>query len=123
MTTMLASTSHPSNTLPRILAVWTRPMTQHELATAAGVSQAGVSRHMKALLTSRPRRAHVVDWTQRVHRFGPPKAIYAPGPGKDKPCDIQPLSQSEISRNYRVRRDQRKPRRDPLTAAFFGAPA
>jgi hypothetical protein len=78
-------------------AALTGPMTQGELARAAGIPQGSVCRHLKTLMAE-PKEAHIGDWRRPVAGMGPPVAVYYPGPGDDVECPFKPLSDAEKAR-------------------------
>ena len=127
---------HRANTV-RLVVHAALPATQADIHAKTGISQAAISRWLTYLRACGD--AHIGAWRARDNKFGLPMAVYHPGPGLDVPCTIKPLTQRERDRRSRaVRRKsgdwadrqarerarywRDKPaRRDPLTAALFGA--
>lgn len=130
-------TKHRNGTA-RLTVLAALPGTQAEIFAKTGVSQAAISRWLTYLRACGD--AHIGGWTT-ARKGGQPMAVYNPGAGPDAVCNIKPMTQRQRDRRSRaVRRKTgewadrsarerayywaRKPaKRDPLTAAFFGAAA
>lgn len=112
---------HRANT-PRLVILACLPATQAEIHTKTGVSQAAVSRWLVEL--RKCNEAHISAWRPASVKGGYPAAIYSPGPGADvaNPSGIV-LTSDEVHRRANQPKPVRWriPRRDPLTAALFGA--
>jgi DNA-binding Lrp family transcriptional regulator len=133
------------STMPRLLAALEAGRgTQRELQERSGLSIGSVSRHLTALLAETPRRIRIVRWRRHPHG-GPFEAVYAlrrpHGRCTDAPMPTR-LTEAEKSARYRERARRsgdwddvmarrradywtrrRKPRRDAMITALFGAPA
>lgn len=121
----------------RLAVLEALPGTQAQIHAKTGVSQAAISRWLTFLRACS--QAHIGGWTVSEKYRGIPMAIYHPGPGADVVCTIKRMTQRDRDRRSRaVRRltgewedvllrqrarywRDKAPRRDPLTAAFFGA--
>jgi len=113
------------------------PGTHAEIHAATGVSLAAVTRWLAYLRDNR--QAHIGDWKRSEKCPGISVAIYHPGPGADVRCRLKRSTQKDRDRRSRETRRKngdwddvlarrraaywrdKAPRRDPLTAALFGA--
>lgn len=120
--------------LEHMVKVFTKPMTQKQLAAAAGLSIATVCRHLKELM-SEPREVHISAWLPFPGEGGgTPVAVYTYGAGTDVECTLHPLSNAERCRRYHTKKAEENgrtlrprpgrptsvPRRDVITTALFG---
>jgi hypothetical protein len=134
------TTPAPQSKLPLLIAAMkAKPnMTQGQIAMAARLTGATVSRHVNALWLAG--EIHISGWV-RLKNDPSRKGIarYSYGPGKDVRSHVRPKSPQERTAAYRKRKldsgeweDMKKrqrdafwlkktPQRDPLTAALFGA--
>ena len=116
--------------MERMLALLEVPMTRGELAQRLSCTVRTAQVYLAMLHEAR--RIHVHGW--RPNHPGSPSALYLVGdkPDKRKP---KPLNNHHKAKLYRERNpekclqatlkkraDRAKPKRDPLVAAFFGAP-
>lgn len=122
---------HGNSSFPAFERAFKKPMTQAQIAKAAKLSPASVSRNMMRLRGEG--LAHISGWAPHPERPGACSAIYSPGPGVDVPCDVRPMSQAERSRRYHERQLSMKaqvvkrsandhyaiPRQHPLVAMLF----
>lgn len=116
--------------IERILELLQTPMTQPQLAAAAGMSERTAKCYVAHLLNERPRRIRVYDW--QPNSPGSPTMVLIAGRGPNKP---KPKPMTALERSLKRRKDpevcfdqmmakrasRRAPRRDPLVAAMFGA--
>lgn len=127
---------HRANTV-RAVVLAALPATQAEIHAKTGVSQAAISRWLTYLRACAD--AHIGGWTRSPNCPGIIMAIYHPGPGADVVCRLKPMTQRDRDRRSRATRRKsgdwedrkaaerarywaaKQPRRDPLTAALFGA--
>lgn len=116
--------------IDRILELLKTPMTQPQLAVAAGMSERTAKCYVAHLLNERPKRIHVHDWLPNSP--GSPTMVLIAGRGPNKPKP-KPMTASARSLKRREcpeacfdqmmaqRAARLAPRRDPLVAAMFGA--
>lgn len=111
------------------------PGTPTAVLRKTGLGRTTIWRHITAL--HEQGECFISGW-QRCEYGGPATPIYSPGPGKDKPCTLKPLTEAQKSRRYRrkarkngtwedrlkqqrARHHATKPaRRDPIIEALFG---
>ena len=116
------------------------PATQKQLREKTKISQAAVSRWCIFMHDSK--ELHIGDWLPPT-KGGPALAVYHAGPGPDAINTLRKLSKAELKARAKLLRPELdgieklyKPmpvkvqdwrtmpiRRDPLTAAFYGAAA
>lgn len=114
----------------RIIELLATPMTPAELAAAAAISERGIRSYVNHLLTERPRRIHIHAW--RPNSPGSPTMVLIAGNGQNK---RRPPRMTATERSLKRRQDpevclqqlmykraaRRRPHRDQLSAAMFGA--
>lgn len=111
------------------------PGTQRQIIERTGLPQSSVSRLMGELREAGA--CHILRW--RRAKLGPPMPVFIAGPGKDRPCRIEPMTSAERSARY-MRKAERtglidllraknaaaqraktmRKRGDPLVNALFG---